>query len=54
LQAVVYDLTSFEVYVAYGYMTDDKSFRLDAYARPFIYLDMKKVLAEPKPTDFSF
>jgi len=50
LQAVVYDLTAMEIYISYGYMTDDKSFELNAYERPFIYLDMKKVFAEPKPT----
>jgi len=49
LQAVVYDLTSLEIYIAYGYMTDDKSFELNAYERPFIYLDMNKVFAEKRP-----
>jgi len=45
----VYDLTSMEIYVAYGYMTDDKKTKINAYERPFLYLDMKKVFAEPKP-----
>jgi len=30
-------------------MTDDKSFELNAYERPFIYLDMNKVFAEKRP-----
>jgi len=49
LQSVIYDLTSLEIYVAYGYMTDDKSFKLNAYERPYLYFDMNKVFAEPKP-----
>jgi len=40
-----------EVYISYGYMTDDKSLMLNAYERPFLYLDMKKVFSEPRPSE---
>jgi len=43
-----------EIYVAYGYMTDDKSFKLNAYERPYLYLDMNKVFAEKMPGDDDF
>lgn len=44
LQVVVYDLTYQKVYFAYGYINDQKQ-RIDAYKRPFIGLDLKKVFA---------
>lgn len=44
LQVVVYDLTYEKVYFAYGIKTADNH-AIDAYMRPFISLDLKKMFA---------
>ncbi len=44
LQVVVYDLSYEKVYFAYGYVTEDNK-KIDAYMRPFIGLDLKKIFA---------
>ena len=39
-----------EIYVAYGYMTDDKKFSVEAFDKSFVKLNMRKLFAEPIPT----
>ena len=50
LQTVVYDLTNMEVYLAYGYRTDDSSLKINAFDRPYLHLDMKKIFSEEAPS----
>lgn len=42
LQAVIYDLSNEWVYIAYGYVTEDKQ-KIDAYKRPYIGLNLKEL-----------
>jgi hypothetical protein len=37
------------IYVAYGYMTDNKDFRMEAYESAYVKLDAKKLFAVPHP-----
>lgn len=50
LQVVVYDLTNLEIWFSYGYRTEDSSTKIDAYDRPYLHLDMKKIFNETRPT----
>jgi len=45
---VVYDLTEMNIYVAYGYKTDDNSFKLDAYDKSYVKLNMVQQFAETR------
>lgn len=49
IKAVIYDLTDMNVYIAYGYKTDDNSFKIDAYNKAYVKLDMIKQFAVSKP-----
>jgi hypothetical protein len=42
LQAVVYDLSNEWVYIAYGYIDENKN-KIDAYKRPYIGLNLKEL-----------
>ena len=45
LQAIIYDLTQEWVYIAYG-TQNSKGQLVDAYKRPYIGLNLKKIFSE--------
>ena len=45
LQAIIYDLSQEWVYIAYGHENSDGK-KVDAYKRPYIGLNLKKIFAE--------
>ncbi len=45
LQAIIYDLSKEWVYIAYGH-ENSNGHKIDAYKRPYIGLNLKKLFAE--------